>query len=87
MPTAERAGGTSQQQAGLVGLCRCKGHSGSPVWAENKGLLYLIGVHTGPWSIAKGSCADVVPAGAATDANRAVRVTTNMLDNIRKWKA
>ncbi|HWA73821.1 MAG TPA: hypothetical protein VG937_15860 [Polyangiaceae bacterium] len=65
----------------------CKGHSGSPVWAENKGLLYLIGVHTGPWSIAKGSCADVVPAGAATDANRAVRVTTNMLDNIRKWKA
>ncbi|MEP7363007.1 MAG: hypothetical protein ABI972_07115 [Acidobacteriota bacterium] len=63
----------------------CKGHSGSPVWVQNSGMRYLIGVHTGPYSIAKGSCKDVVPVGATIDANRAVRVTTNMLDNIHKW--
>ena len=65
----------------------CKGHSGSPVWTENGGLRYLLGVHTGPWNTAKGSCADVIPTGSRGDANRAVRVTTGMLDNIRKWKA
>ena len=65
----------------------CKGHSGSPVWVQNGSLRYLIGIHTGPYSKAKGSCADVVPTGSSADANRAVRVTTNMLDNLRKWMA
>jgi V8-like Glu-specific endopeptidase len=62
----------------------CKGHSGSPVWLQSGKLRYLIGVHTGPFDKGKGTCTNVVP-GTTIDANRAVRISSNVLDDIHKW--
>jgi len=71
----------------------CPGHSGSPVWLlGDRGVRILLGVHTGGVN----SCfndplntrcqptgAAVTPSGSGQ--NCGVRVTCEMIDNIRQW--
>jgi len=48
----------------------CKGHSGSPLWIEDKRQYYLVGVHTGGFDLT---------------GNRGVRITQEVLDNVALW--
>ena len=63
----------------------CRGHSGSPVWGVKGSYRYFLGIHTGSFNQAKSTCRDPQPAGIAADSNRAVRLTSGVLDNVNKW--
>jgi V8-like Glu-specific endopeptidase len=63
----------------------CRGHSGSPVWGMKGSYRYFLGIHTGAFNKAKSTCADPFPTGSVADANRAVRLTSGVLDNVNKW--
>lgn len=51
-----------------------KGHSGSPVWLRWRQFRNLIGIHTGPY-----------PLTGTPTANRAIRITDEVLNRVRDW--
>jgi V8-like Glu-specific endopeptidase len=62
----------------------CGAQSGSPVWMQSGRYRYLVGVHTGTFDLSSGTCANTQP-GNIVDANRATRLTDQVLKNIRSW--
>ncbi|HZO56504.1 MAG TPA: trypsin-like serine protease [Bryobacteraceae bacterium] len=77
-----RAGGPGQFL--LYDADTCGSQSGGPVWMLSGGDRYLVGIHTGFFNLAKGTCQDAT-YGSAADANRAIRLDQAVLRNIRSW--
>ena len=61
----------------LYDLDTFEGHSGSPVWLRSDNFRNLVGIHTGPGSD--------VPGEPAHVSNRAVRVTEDVMTQVRAW--
>lgn len=77
-----RSGGPAQYL--IYDADTCGAQSGAPVWMQSGGKRYLVGIHTGAFHQAKGTCADAT-AGARGDANRAIRIDRTVLRNVMSW--
>ena len=79
---AVRAGGPAQYL--LYEADTCGSQSGSPVWLQSGGKRILVGIHTGAFDPAKGTC-EQPNVSTGTIVNRAVRLDDAMYRNIKLW--
>ena len=79
---AVRAGGPAQYL--LYAADTCSVQSGSPVWLQSGGKRILVGIHTGAFDPARGTC-EQPNSSAATIVNRAVRLDDAVYRNIKLW--